>query len=210
MAEVLFRELAPLSIQEIMYTAVHTLIEEHAARLSVAADHAIDTENLRLRIVDANDLDRYVELLGDPEVMRYVGLEGGRTLSRFEVSVVVELATNVWPERGYGRWSIFEKTTGDFVGFAGFRRQDELPELIAVTHKRFWGCGFAVEAARACLDHGFSQLGFKNVSSYVRPTNGRAIGFLRKLGAEFVEDIDYYGVNAATYRIEPQRMAVGS
>ncbi len=27
-----------------------------------------------------------------------------------------------------------------------------------------------------------------DVSSYVRPTNGRAIGFLRKLGAEFVED----------------------
>jgi [ribosomal protein S5]-alanine N-acetyltransferase len=193
-----------------MYTAVHSVIEEHAARLSVAADHAIDTENLRLRIVDANDLDHYVGLLGDPEVMRYVGIEGGRTLSRFEVSVVVELATNVWPERGYGRWSVFEKTTGDFVGFAGFRRQDDLPELIAVTHKRYWGCGHAVEAGRACLDHGFSQLGFTTVCSYVRPTNARAIGFLKKLGAEFVENIDYYGVSAARYRIQPRPEAAES
>lgn len=176
----------------------------HASLLTeLNKDHIILTENLLLRPVQETDAAEYAGLLGDVNVMRYVGLDEGQVLSYEESQAVVTGAVNAWKARGWGRWSIFDASTGEFIGFCGYRMEDGLPELISIVHERYWGTGAAHEANRECIRYGFAQLGFTGILSFTRPQNARARGLLRKLGAEYQGNIDFHGVEGAAYRLLP-------
>lgn len=170
------------------------------------SDHQIETERLLLRPVTNDHSDGYADLLSDPEVMQFVGLVAGQTLSREEAEHLVSGAVEAWSKRGYGRWSIFERESNAFVGFTGFRCEEGVPEFICLLHRRFWGRGIATEASVACLDYGFAKLGFTEVSSYCRPTNVKASRLLERLGSEFIGLIDFHGVEGAAYRFTPKTL----
>jgi ribosomal-protein-alanine N-acetyltransferase len=161
------------------------------------------TPKTELRVVGLTDIPHWRELMSDPAVMKYVGLEEGVLPTVDEIEAIVNGAISAWDTRGYGRWSVFDRETGEFVGFSGFRCEGGVPELISMVHQRYWGNGHAREAAGAVLDYGFSTLGFEVVCSFTRPTNERARALLDKLGAEFLGHIDFHGVEGAAYRIHP-------
>ena len=163
--------------------------------------HEIETERLYLRPIGRSDVEGYHQLLSDPQVMKFIGLAAGHTFSLDEVHSLIDGAMRIWNERGYGRWSVFERETDEFVGFCGFRCEDGVPELITTIHERFWGTGYAVEGCDASLDYGFDNLGFTEVCSYTRSENTRARHMLNKIGAEFLGIVDFYGVEAAAFRI---------
>jgi len=171
----------------------------------VDAEHQIDTDRLSMRAPRASDFEFYFELMSDPGVMRYVGLDQGKLPTAEEVNAIVDGAVNAWRTRGYGRWSVFDRVTGEFVGFSGFRCEGGVPELISIVHEKYWGNGYAREAAQAVLDYGFEKLGFTVVCSFVRPENERARRLLDKIGAEFTGTVDFHGVEGAAYRIKPGR-----
>lgn len=168
--------------------------------------HLLETERLVLRPVGLADVDDYADLLADPEVMRYVGLVAGQILAREETEKLVGGATDAWPKNGYGRWSVFERGSDEFVGFSGFRREGDMPELICLLRPKFWGRGFATEASNACLNYGFSTLDFSEVCAYCRPSNGKARRLLERLGGEFIGLTDFHGVEGAAYRIIPKTL----
>jgi RimJ/RimL family protein N-acetyltransferase len=167
------------------------------------AEHSLETERLILTVVDASDMPHFIRLMTDPQVMRYIGLEKGKIPSNEEIAAIVDGAVNAWHTRGYGRWSVFDRETGEFVGFSGFRCEGGVPELISIVHERYWGNGYAKEAAEAVLSYGFEQLGFDVVCSFVRPENEKARALLDRIGAEFVSFVDFHGVEGAAYRIRP-------
>ncbi len=168
-----------------------------------AVREVLTTERLVLRVVEMDDFEHYFTLMTDPAVMRYIGIEEGKLPTEAELRSLVEGAVNAWHTRGYGRWSIFDKETNDFVGFAGFRCEGGVPELIEIVHERYWGNGYATEAGRAVLDHGFTKLGFSVVCAFTRPANDRARTLLEKIGAEFTGYVDFHGIEGAAYRIHP-------
>lgn len=167
--------------------------------------HKIKTRRLYLRPVSESDLFDYVELFSDAAVMRYVGIEAGCIPSFEEMNNIHQGAVQAWESRGYGRWSMFDAETNDFVGFCGFRVEQGVPELICMLHERYWGRGLAVEAAAACFDYGFESLGFTQVKAFTRPDHSRARQVLNKLGAEFVSYVDFHGVEGTAYIIKPNR-----
>jgi len=183
-------------------TAVSKASTVHASLLAeLNKEHIIVTENLVLRPIEVGDADDYAGLLADVEVMRYVGLEEGQVLSHDESIELVAGAAAGWAGRGWGRWSLFDRHTGRFIGFSGFRAEDGKPELISMLHQEFWGTGIAKEANEACLAYGFTTLGFSDVLSFTRPANARARGLLNKLGAEFLGTVDFHGVEGAAYKL---------
>ncbi len=48
--------------------------------------------------------------------------------------------------------------------------------------RRYWGCGFATEGARAALRHAFSVLNVPHVISLIHPDNALSIRVAQKLG----------------------------
>jgi RimJ/RimL family protein N-acetyltransferase len=168
----------------------------------VTLKHEIRTSHLYMRSVDESDLIEYIELCSDPAVMQFVGIEAGYIPSYKEIECIHSGAVQAWKTRGYGRWSLFDKNTNEFVGFCGFRSEQGKPELICMLHERFWGGGLAVESANACIDYGFESLGFTEVKAFTRPDHSRARRVMDKLEAEFTSYVDFHGVEGSAYLIK--------
>lgn len=180
-----------------------SIIAETGDRDTIPFKHELKTARLFLRPVNETDLNDYVALLSDPAVMRFVGAEAGALPPIEEIEMLHGNAVLVWKSRGYGRWTIFDQETGEFIGFCGFRCEQGVPELIAAIHEKFWDRGITCEAAAACLDYGFKSLGFAEVKAFTRPNHRRARRVLDKLNADFTSFLDVRGVEGAAYVLMP-------
>ena len=184
--------------------AALSLIPETSNRFPISAEHLLQTARLNLRPVSEADSVDYLELFSDPAVMRFIGIEAGSVPTDAEIQDLHNRAIQAWKTRGYGRWSLFDRKTNEFIGLCGFRSEQGMPELICALHERFWGKGLATEASRACLTYGFETLGFTNVKAFTRPHHTRARKVLDKLGAEFLAYTDFHGVEGAAYQLMPE------
>ncbi len=159
----------------------------------------IETARLRLRPFTPDDLDDLAPLLGDPAVMRHIGVESGKTLTRAEAAAALDNMINGWRKRGYGRWAVLLKATGQLIGLCGFRLHENMPELIYLLGKTHWGQGFATEAAQASLRYGFAELRFERIVAFTRPENTASQRVLQKLGMRFAGEAPLHGVAALCY-----------
>lgn len=162
------------------------------------SQNLIETERLYMRRVEASDLDNYLELLSDPEVMRFVGIDTGKVLTDDEIRGLLDGAVRGWETRGWGRWSVFTKS-GEFVGLCGFRNEDGVPDFITALHKRFWGRGYSVEAGEACLEYGIKHFRFDSIVAYTHPENKQAKRILTRLRARFEGDVPFHGITGSKF-----------
>jgi RimJ/RimL family protein N-acetyltransferase len=160
---------------------------------------AIETARLRLRPFTPADLDELAALLSDPTVMRYLGVEGGKTLTRAETKDVLARMVAGWQENGFGRWAVLRKTTAQLIGLCGFRLHESVPELLYLLGTTHWGQGFAAEAARASLRYGFEELRFERIVAFTRPENVASQRVLQKIGMRFDGAGQLHGVAALCY-----------
>lgn len=179
------------------------ILPEIVDQNTVSPSHEITTERLWMRPVNESDLKEYIELFSDSAVVSFIGIKAGYVPGFKEIEKMHQNAVRVWETRGYGRWSLFDSGTGEFVGFSGFRSEQGVPELIAALHKKFWNRGLAAEAAAACLRYGFESLGFTAVKAFTRPENNRARRVLEKLDAHFINYVDFHGIEGAAYFLVP-------
>src|SRR5215470_10232242 len=160
---------------------------------------AIETERLRLRMLDGDDLDNLARMFADPEVVKYVG--DGKPASREEAVKALHSIIAGWKDRGYGRWAAVDRTTGAFIGFGGLRSLLGTPEVVYHLTKKNWGRGFATELARAALRFGFEDRGFDRIVAITKPPNLASIHVMEKLGMQFEKYAQYYGLDVVQYSI---------
>ncbi|MCL2896736.1 GNAT family N-acetyltransferase [Brenneria tiliae] len=100
---------------------------------------------------------------------------------------------------GFCFWALEDKTTGDFIGTAGlvrigydahFTPAVEIGWRIA---RKFWGKGYAPEAARAALAFGFRQLKLDEIVATTVAANVKSRRIMAKLGMthDAADDFDY-------------------
>ena len=96
----------------------------------------IETQRLRLRPYNIDDLDDMEAMWGDPEYVRFVG---NRTRARPDLWKQVQAQIGSWALLGYGYW-VVEQKDGTFVGEAGFLEgiRDMTPSHIG-TPEAGWG-----------------------------------------------------------------------
>jgi len=132
----------------------------------------LETERLLLRPLGMADLDDFVELHDDPEVVRFI-----RRLERPEAEERLRDVDREWAERGHGMFAVLDQISGRFLGRAGLKywRQFDETEIGWVLRRDAWGRGYATEAARACLDWGFSTLTVPYLTAMIAPNNSASI-----------------------------------
>jgi RimJ/RimL family protein N-acetyltransferase len=159
----------------------------------------IETDRLRLRPLRESDLDAYAAMLGDPEIMRYLG--DGRTLDREDAWRHLAMLLGHWTLRGFGTWALEERGTGAFVGRAGLHYPAGWPdrEVGWALRREHWGKGYATEAARASLDHAFDTLGWERAISLIHPGNLRSIRVAERLGERYEGEATVRGKLAGVY-----------
>ena len=129
------------------------------------------TDRLVLRPFGVGDAEAHARLYGDPEVTRWLGdgpwygeaarARSSRSLQRF---------AEHWTAHGWGIWAITDRRTGEVMGQCGLNPLQLGPEgtppdveVLYALEQRYWGRGFASEAAARALGHGFEALGLDRV-----------------------------------------------
>jgi RimJ/RimL family protein N-acetyltransferase len=131
----------------------------------------LTTRRLRLRKLMPDDTDRLLEVLGDPEAMRFYPAPK----SRLEVEGWIAWALESYAANGFGLWAIERIEDGAFLGDCGPMLQPVgdavLPEIGYHLLRREWGRGYATEAAAAALAWVFRETDHPRACSIVSPAN---------------------------------------
>ena len=146
----------------------------------------LETPRLDLREMTPEDAESAYILNSDPEVLLYTGddpfesvEEAREFLGQYES----------YKKYGFGRWAVILKETDEYLGWCGLKYTPELDEFDIGYRlmKKFWGFGYATEAAQACLELGFKQFGMKTIVGRARPENAASVRVLEKIGLTFSE-----------------------
>ncbi|WP_310389366.1 GNAT family N-acetyltransferase [Roseateles sp.] len=123
-----------------------------------------------------------VELLGDDE---RISRSPGRPKNDFAPS---------------GGRSSMSRTGGTIIGMAGVLQRDYLPapDIGYALLPRFWGQGYAREAARACLDYAREVLGEPRLMATTAPFNQASGRLLQDLGMGYLETQQFAGVEGVS------------
>jgi RimJ/RimL family protein N-acetyltransferase len=162
----------------------------------------LETERLVLRIPEPEDRDGYAEMWGDPEVVRFLG---GTTVAPDEVPAGIDRMLGQWERHGVGLFSVVRKDDDRLVGRVGYllwdterwvhAMREELEgdlelEIGWTLIRAFWNQGYATEAAIACRDHAFDELGRERVISLIAPENVASIRVAEKIGESYERDVE--------------------
>ena len=143
----------------------------------------IETKRCRLRPFERVDLEDLFLLYGDPKVMmtRKIGVQ-----NRDQTSAQLQEFIDLWHDRGFGLYAVFEKDAGAFIGECGFRpyapNQPDVIEISYGLRPQFWGSGIATEIATAMIDAGFDGFATDTLIAHARARNAASLRVLNKLG----------------------------
>lgn len=142
------------------------------------------TERLILRSFRRADVPLYQAMCADPVVMEFLG---GTWTADYTEGVMASSNRN--PATGGGMVGVERKADGLFLGAAGLGLGEQwypgdmqLGWRLAPPH---WGQGYACEAARAWMAHGFETLGRERLIAMADTPNLRSIAVMRRLGMQY-------------------------
>lgn len=157
--------------------------------------YILETPRLFLREFREEDASFFFELNEDPEVIRYTG---DPPFASLEEARQFLLDYDQYRKYGYGRWAVLLRPESDggspeWIGWCGLKYISELDEtdIGFRLFRRYWGRGYATEAALACLDYGFRELGLRRIVGRVMKENVASVRVLEKIGMEFWKEFDF-------------------
>ena len=158
----------------------------------------LETPRLLLRPFEERDCDALHEMFGDEACVKYT-IE--QPLAPWQTWRSLAAYLGHWQLRGYGPYAVVERSTGTMVGPVGLWYPIEWPEpeIKWSLARRFWGCGFATEAATAVRDMAATVLRRTRLISVIRPGNTRSQAVARRLGGAHEKTIPFRGGEADVY-----------
>jgi RimJ/RimL family protein N-acetyltransferase len=162
-----------------------------------------------LRLPRLEDAPAAAELLGNAEVMRFLG---GETVPPEAVPAVVQKWIDRWELNDVGPFVLERREDGRFVGRAGVLVWDTRtwthcslaeaaayaqPEIGWALARAHWGNGYATEAARAVRDWARAERGFDRLVSLIAPDNVASQRVAERLGARPTETVDVFDTHEA-------------
>lgn len=145
----------------------------------------VETDRLLLRRWLESDRNLFREINADPKVMQFFPFRR----SYEEADLMMDRVNTLIDETGLCFYALELKETQEPIGFCGLSdamMPDILPEgTIEIGWRlatRFWGRGYATEAAHGLLGYGFESKGLDEIVSFAVETNYRSIAVMQRLG----------------------------
>jgi RimJ/RimL family protein N-acetyltransferase len=148
------------------------------------------TPRLILRPWRDEDLPAFAAMGMDREVMEHFPSR----LTRDESDAMAGRIRDHFDREGFGLWAVEVRGGEPFIGFTGLMRPRWRPEVVEVgwrLARAHWGSGYATEAARAAIEHGFTALGLAEIVAFVLPANLRSQAVMARLGMTRDENGDF-------------------
>lgn len=144
-----------------------------------------ETERLIVRqYVFETDADNFFALNGDEEVMRYIrAVKSREECDSFLKQNIEGYKTNPL----MGRWAVYEKASGRFVGSFAFIPVEgtEYNQIGYALLKEDWGKGFATELTREGVGYVFAKTDLNEIYGITQAENEDSKKVLLKTGFSF-------------------------
>lgn len=164
------------------------------------------TDRLRLRRYRKDDVDDAYRLMSDARVMRYYPA----LFDRDRATRMIDSALRAYEKTGYSVLVVERLSDGVFLGHVGLLHWDDVDgrEDVEVSYMLVpdaWGHGYATEAARACRDWAFENLGVDRVVSFVAVENQPSIRVAERNGMKRTARLDENRLGQPIYVYAIQR-----
>jgi RimJ/RimL family protein N-acetyltransferase len=158
----------------------------------------LESERLLLRKWNDEDVAAVEEIYLKPEVMEYIP---GGVWSPDRTARTIARMRELDIEQGFGFYPIVVKSLGKIIGHCGlgFLEQTSEIEVAYILDSRYWRQGYASEAARAMLAHGFSKLNISRIVAVAFPENVGSIGVMRSIGMTSLGTAHHFGGTLVKY-----------
>jgi RimJ/RimL family protein N-acetyltransferase len=144
------------------------------------------------------DWDALHEIFEDDECVRYTI---GSPLQRWQTWRTLAGYVGHWQLRGYGPYAAVERSSGIMIGPVGlwFPGEWPEPEIKWCLARRFWGRGYATEAAAAVKTMTARELGWPRLISLILPGNTRSKAVARRLGGYYERTVPFRAGDAEIF-----------
>lgn len=141
----------------------------------------LETERLILRPPVPEDFKGFCEFHADAVAMTHLG----GVQSPAVVWRIMRTVAGAWHLDGFHMFSVIDKESGEWMGRIGPLYPHDWParEVGWGLISRFWGRGYAREAAIACMDYVFDELGWEDVIHTIAPDNAASAAVAKSLGS---------------------------
>lgn len=161
------------------------------ADAATSGGKVIETDRLILRWLTTDDAPFILELVNDPDWLRYIGDKGVRNLDDAR-AYIQKGPMDMYARVGFGLFRVELKIDGTPIGMCGLIKRDTLPDIdIGFAYlPQFRAKGYAREAARATLGYGRDVVGLKRIIAITSPDNDASGRLLEAVGLRFERSFD--------------------
>ena len=140
--------------------------------------------------------DEIMSHMSDPRVAEHMPLLtftwDKRALIKF-----IEVKEECWGRDGLGHWAIFHK--GAYVGWGGFQKEGSEWDFGLVLKPECFGLGQRITRKALAFAKADSRIPFV---TFLLPLSRTKTAALRRLGAEFIEEIELEGAVFKKYKLD--------
>ena len=153
----------------------------------------IETARLILRPWRKSDRPLFAEQSADPIVMRFLA----GVLTRETSDAYIDRMEQHLAATGFCEWAVEAPGIAQFIGAVGLSHvkfEASLTPAVEVgwrLHRRYWGQGYATEAARAAIDDGFTQIGLSEIVALTALGNLASMRVMGRLGMTRTVEFDH-------------------
>lgn len=155
------------------------------------------TNRLNFRLLNEDDFNDWLPLFKSKDAVRFLGLDPSKSEQEL---------CEIWFNKAFDRYEndlgglnvLTDKMTGEMIGQCGILIQDVEGEMIFEVGysilPKFWGQGYASEAAIKCKQEAFQRNITNRIHSIVHVENHGSAAVARKNGMEILKNIpDFKG-----------------
>lgn len=156
---------------------------------------AFETERLYAQKATACDA-RYIQQIVSNKQIQEIYNSGD--LEKFtDVQAQLSIIHDQWEKYGYGLYTLFNRKTAEFIGFAGYHTavcEDSIIQVFDITQTEqhelelyvllmpdFWRQGYGSEITTKLIELAFMHLPYKSIIAYAEPRNEASIQLIKKL-----------------------------
>lgn len=156
------------------------------------AEIRLETERLVLRSWRAADVDQFLEVNSDPDVMATLG----PVMDRDQVAALIERMQGIEAAHGHCFWAMVRREDDRVIGWCGVIRGTvapiiDQPEIGWRMARECWGKGYATEAARATLDWLFANRSDDAAWAITTVENAGSRAVMNRLGMTYLPELDF-------------------
>lgn len=142
--------------------------------------------------------NKIIAHMSDPRVAQHMPL---LTFKWDEAAVTKFVATKeeYWSRDGLGHWAILLNNI--YVGWGGFQKEEDEWDYGLVLKPEFFGLGTRI--SRKAIEFAFADKRIPFVT-FLLPPSRKNLGALERLGAKFIDEIEYDGSTFLKFRLETE------